>query len=154
TAVPVTPMWGATAAVALDDPPEHVLEEASVQEISSGPSGDLFSLVTAQGVSVVGSTMSTGEPDLGPTIARVRERARRFLPAAAEAPVTAVRKCPRPQTLDGRPIVGRLDHRTFVCTGHGPWGISTGPATARHVARQILDRTPPPPELNPTRFAS
>ena len=141
--------------MALEKPPEHVLEEASVQEISAGPAGDLFSLVTAQGVSVLGSTVTTEEPEpLEPTVARVRERARRFLPAAAEARVVAMRKCPRPQTVDGRPIAGRLDHRTYVCTGHGPWGISTGPATARHVARQILDGTVPPPELHPTRFVS
>ena len=154
TAVPVRPLWGATAVVDLPDPPRHVLEEASVQEISHGPSGDLFSLVTAGGASVVGSTMDAAEPDLAPTIERVRERARRFLPRVAEARVVATRKCPRPQTVDGRPIVGRLDHRTYVCVGHGPWGISTGPATARHVARQILDGTPPPPELHPARFAS
>ncbi|HEV2786657.1 MAG TPA: FAD-binding oxidoreductase [Solirubrobacteraceae bacterium] len=153
TAVPVRPLWGVTATVALDDPPRHVLEEASVQEISAGVTSDLFSLVTAQGVSVLGSTVSEDAPDVAPTVELIRQRAERFLPRAARARVTASRSCPRPQTIDGRPIVGRLDRRTFVCTGHGPWGISTGPATARHVAAQILDGTPPPPELHPGRFA-
>ena len=153
TAVPVTPLWGVTAQIALEDPPEHVLEESNVQEISHGVDDDLFSLVTAQGSSVLGSTIDLEDPDVDATVERIRERARRFLPRAADARVIASRKCPRPQSLDGRPIVGRLDARTFVCTGHGPWGISTGPATARHVARQILDGTPPPAALNPTRFA-
>ena len=144
TAVPVTPMWGVTAEV--DVRGHHVLEEAGVEDISAGGPLQIFSLVG----NVLGSTVSAEEPDVEATVPYVQERARRFI---GDTRVTAARKCPRPQTLDGRPIVGRLDHRTFVCTGHGPWGISTGPATARHVARQILDGTPPPPELNPTRFA-
>ena len=144
TQVPVTPMWGVTAQV--DVRTHHVLEEAGVEDISAGGPLQIFSLVG----DVLGSTVSAEEPDVEVTVPLVQERARRFI---GETRVAAARKCPRPQTLDGRPIVGRLDHRTFVCCGHGPWGISTGPATARHVARQILDGTAPPPELNPTRFA-
>jgi glycine/D-amino acid oxidase-like deaminating enzyme len=150
---PVSPLWGVTAEIALDRPPDHVLEEASVQEIAAGAPTDLFSLVTARGRSVLGSTVDPVEPEVGPTVERIRERAARFLPATAEAPVVARRKCPRPQSPDGRPLIGALDERTFVCTGHGPWGISTGPATARIVAAQILDGTPPPPELAADRFA-
>ncbi|HEV2062304.1 MAG TPA: FAD-dependent oxidoreductase [Solirubrobacteraceae bacterium] len=147
TQVPVRPMWGVTAQLALEREPQHVLEEAGVEDISAGGALEIFSLVR----DVLGSTVSAEEPDVDATVPRVQERARRFI---GETTVVAARKCPRPQTIDGRPIVGRLDHRTFVCVGHGPWGISTGPATARHVARQILDGTPPPVELNPTRFAS
>ena len=146
TAVPVTPMWGVTVVLDLERRPDHVLEEAGVEDISAGGALQIFSLVE----NVLGSTVSREEPDVAATVPSVQERARRFIgPTAA----TGARKCPRPQSIDGRPIVGRLDHRTFVCTGHGPWGISTGPATARHIARQILDRTPPPPELHPARFA-
>lgn len=152
TAVPVTPLWGVTAALELADPPHHVLEEASVQEIAGGRSTDLFSLVTAQGVSVLGSTIDPVQPEVDATVERIRSRARRFLPAAAEARVTARRSCPRPQSPDGRPLVGALDERTFVCTGHGPWGISTGPATAHIAAAAILDGTPPPPELDAGRM--
>ena len=144
TAVPVRPMWGVTAQ--LDVRAQHVLEEAGVEDISAGGPLQIFSLVG----DVLGSTVSAEEPDVDATVPYVQERARRFI---GDTRVTAARKCPRPQTLDGRPIVGRLDERTYVCTGHGPWGISTGPATAEHVARQILDGTPPPPELSPTRFA-
>ena len=146
-AVPVTPMWGVTATIGLDRGPEHVLEEAGVEDISAGGALRIFSLVE----NVLGSTVSREEPDIDATVPHVQERARRFIGATT---VLEARACPRPQSIDGRPIVGRLDHRTFVCTGHGPWGISTGPATARHVARQILDGIPPPPELHPARFAS
>ena len=145
THVPVKPMWGVTAEVELRA--DHVLEEAGVEDISAGGALQLFSLVG----NVLGSTVDPQEPDVDAALPLVREHARRFI---GDARVGAGRKCPRPQSLDGRPIVGRLDHRTFVCTGHGPWGISTGPATARHVATQILDGTPPPPELHPARFAS
>jgi glycine/D-amino acid oxidase-like deaminating enzyme len=143
TEVPVKPMWGVTAEV--DVRTEHVLEEAGVEDISAGGALRIFSLVR----DVLGSTVSADEPDVDATVPLIQERARRFI---GDTRVRTARKCPRPQSLDGRPIAGRLDRRTFVCTGHGPWGISTGPATARHVARQILDGTAPPPELNPTRF--
>jgi glycine/D-amino acid oxidase-like deaminating enzyme len=144
TQVPVEPMWGVTAQI--DVRTGHVLEEAGVEDIAAGGALRLFTLVG----DVLGSTVSTEEPDVEAMVPHVQDRARRFI---GETRVVAARSCPRPQSLDGRPIVGRLDHRTFVCTGHGPWGISTGPATARHVANQILDGTPPPPALNPTRFA-
>ena len=146
TAVPVKPMWGVTAQLALERRPVHVLEEAGVEDIAAGGALAIFSLVG----DVLGSTVDEREPEVEPTVPRIQERARRFI---GETRVVAARKCPRPQSLDGRPIVGRLDHRTYVCVGHGPWGISTGPATARHVANQILDGIPPPPELHPGRFA-
>lgn len=146
TQVPVKPMWGVTAQLALDRPPTHVLEEAGVEDISAGGALRIFSLVN----DVLGSTVSAEEPDVDATVPRVQAHAERFI---GPTKVVAARRCPRPQSPDGRPYAGRLDHRTFVCTGHGPWGISTGPATARHVARQILDGTPPPPELHPGRFA-
>ncbi len=146
TAVPVRPMWGVTAQVRLERPCEHVLEEAGVEDIAAGGPVQIFSLVR----DVLGSTVSPEEPGVDATVPLLQSRARRFV---GETQVVSARRCPRPQTIDGRPIVGRLDRATFVCTGHGPWGISTGPATAWHVARQILDGTPPPPELHPGRFA-
>jgi glycine/D-amino acid oxidase-like deaminating enzyme len=144
--VPVRPMWGVTAQLALERRPHHVMEEAGVEDIAAGGALEIFSLVG----DVLGSTVSPDEPDVDATLPLVRRRAERFI---GETRVVAARKCPRPQSLDGRPIVGRLDAHTYVCTGHGPWGISTGPATARHVARQILDGAVPPPELHPGRFA-
>jgi glycine/D-amino acid oxidase-like deaminating enzyme len=69
------------------------------------------------------------------------------------AEVLGRRTCPRPQSVDGRPFIGQVDgpDGLFVCSGHGPWGISTGPASAAIAARAILDGTPPPPELDAAR---
>jgi glycine/D-amino acid oxidase-like deaminating enzyme len=40
-----------------------------------------------------------------------------------------------------------------VATGHGPWGVSLGPGSARLVADAVLGRAPAiPPELAATRF--
>jgi glycine/D-amino acid oxidase-like deaminating enzyme len=61
--------------------------------------------------------------------------------------------CARPQSADGRPFIGPIEGTTglFVCAGHGPWGISTGPASAAMAARAVLDGTAPPPELAASR---
>jgi len=49
--------------------------------------------------------------------------------------------------------VGQTEEHRYVCAGHGPWGISVGPATARIVAAAILGHAAPPPELDPRRVA-
>jgi glycine/D-amino acid oxidase-like deaminating enzyme len=62
------------------------------------------------------------------------------VPALANAPLVGVRSCARPVSVDGRPLVGAipwLDH-VLVAAGNGPWGISTGPATARMIADLVL----------------
>ena len=61
--------------------------------------------------------------------------------------------CARPQSVDGRPFIGEVAQVAglFVCAGHGPWGISTGPASAAIAARAVLDGTAPPPELDAAR---
>jgi len=43
-------------------------------------------------------------------------------------------------------MLGQLDERTYVASGHGAWGITLGPASARLVADQILGR---PAEIPP-----
>jgi glycine/D-amino acid oxidase-like deaminating enzyme len=68
-----------------------------------------------------------------------------------------VRACARPQSSDGRPLVGIVPGRRnlYVCAGHGPWGISTGPASARMIADLVLGRGPAiPAELDPARFGA
>jgi glycine/D-amino acid oxidase-like deaminating enzyme len=79
---------------------------------------------------------------------RLKERAARFIGAVD---VTSARACPRPQSPDGLPLAGRLDERTWVCAGHGPWGISAGPATAELVVRGLLGGEGPPAALDPQR---
>ena len=55
--------------------------------------------------------------------------------------------------MDGRPFIGPVPGVAdlFVCAGHGPWGISTGPASAALAARAVLDGTRPPAELAANR---
>jgi glycine/D-amino acid oxidase-like deaminating enzyme len=167
---PVRPLWGAVVEVALADPPRHVLEELEIDATIEPDRGDgaagsgssaatpvAFSLVSADGRSAVGSTFEADEPDdtaLAPAIAR---RASRFVPAIAAAPVTGTRRCARPLSLDGRPLIGAVPgiDRLFVAAGHGPWGISTGAASARLVADLVLARaSAPPPALDPGRFGA
>jgi glycine/D-amino acid oxidase-like deaminating enzyme len=139
----VTPLWGVTARTRLSA--RHVLEEAGVEDIVAGASGAIFSLVGG----VLGSSFDAGEPDPQRRMEDMIERAERFLGRVdAEEP----RACPRPQTADGLPLAGRLDERTWVCAGHGSWGISTGPATARLVAAAMIGRAEIPPAYDPARF--
>ena len=39
----------------------------------------------------------------------------------------------------------------FVCAGHGPWGISTGPGSSRLVADQMLGLAAERAEFTPAR---
>ena len=65
-----------------------------------------------------------------------------------------LRACARPQSLDGRPLAGELpgEEGLWVAAGHGPWGISTGPATARAVVDALLGRADVPAPLSVGRF--
>ena len=118
-----------------------------------------FSLVTAAGVSVVGSTFVPGdaEPGLAAWEVRLLEHGARFVPAIADAPIRGVRACARPVALDERPLLGAVPgvEGLYVAAGHGPWGISTGPASARIVVDAILGRAPAiAPALDAARFGS
>jgi glycine/D-amino acid oxidase-like deaminating enzyme len=57
--------------------------------------------------------------------------------------------CARPQSVDSRPFIGPVAgvKGLFVCAGHGPWGISTGPASAHMVVQAILNGAAVPREL-------
>jgi glycine/D-amino acid oxidase-like deaminating enzyme len=96
--------------------------------------------VTAGGVSAVGSTFTPEEPDPAEIAPMLLERGARFLPALAEARDYAARACPRPQSLDGRPLLGQIGEDLWIAAGHGPWGVSLGPGSARLVADEILGR--------------
>ena len=166
--IPIRPLWGAVVSVDLAQPPHHVLEEIGVDSIGldGGPEAErrvapssripsIFSLVTAAGVSGVGATVLTERPDeetVGPVLV---ERGVPFVPALATAARLGVRVCPRPATPDGRPLIGPVPglDGLYVCAGHGPWGISTGPASARLAAELMLGRDVGiPPEFSPARF--
>jgi glycine/D-amino acid oxidase-like deaminating enzyme len=163
---PIQPIWGVVAEVALDNAPAHVLEEAGIGiEPRPGRDGDAdaaapgdgfeFSLVTARGATSLGSTFLAAEPRPADLVDRLRARGASFVPGLAHAPLVSVRSCARPVALDGRPLVGAVPwfDRVFVAAGHGPWGISTGPATARLISDLVLgNESAIPAALDPARF--
>jgi D-amino-acid dehydrogenase len=106
---------------------------------------------------VGGSTFLAREPDPAAWVEPILRRASSFVPGVADAPIRGTRACARPQSADGRPLIGRVAGRRglVVCAGHGSWGISTGPASARLAADLILGREPLiPAELDPARFGA
>jgi glycine oxidase len=165
---PIMPTYGVTLQLRLDGmAPSHIVEEdevdavnrsAAATERAATAGGDeeppsLFSLASAGGISTLGSTFLATEPDPSAIQRLLLRRAGDFLPSIGGAEVIGRRMCARPQSVDGRPFIGPLDRAEglFVCAGHGPWGISTGPASAAIAARAVLDGTPPPPELDASR---
>jgi D-amino-acid dehydrogenase len=113
--------------------------------------------VTVAGRSTLGSTFLDDEPDPAAIAPALVRHGSRFVGAIATAKVTTTRRCARPLSLDGRPLVGAVPwlDGLFVAAGHGPWGISTAPATARLVADLVLGRSKAPPEtLDAARFGS
>jgi glycine/D-amino acid oxidase-like deaminating enzyme len=169
---PIRPSWGVVVETVLERPPRHVLEEAAMDEAlgvetlgaAAEPAEDGVgglhpetSVVTAAGMSAVGSTFLVDEPDLEAWTEPILRRATTFVPALLDAPIRETRVCARPQSADGRPLIGRVPGREglFVCAGHGPWGITTGPASARQVADLVLGRPVQiDPAFDPARFAA
>ena len=159
--VPIRALWGAVVEIELAGPPRHVLEQAGIEASigtdagEHGPRDHVLSLVPMPGVSVVGSTFLDDEPDPRAWQEPILRLAARFVPGVVDAPIRGVRACPRPLSFDGRPLIGAVPgvRDLYVCAGHGPWGISTGPASARLVADLMLGRAPQiPSELSPARF--
>ena len=157
--------------VDIADPPRHVLEEAEIDiepadgsvetRQDDGPPqhpgepGPAFSLVTADGASSLGSTFLDDEPSADEWIPALVAHGARFVPAVATARLGAVRSCARPLSRDGRPLIGRVPwvDGLWVAAGHGPWGISTGPASGRLLADLVTGvRASPPDALDPARF--
>ena len=167
---PIRPTYGVTIQLRLGQAaPRHIVEEDEVDAINRAEAAteraaapeladdaeppSLFSIASAADISTLGSTFLAEEPDPTRIEPLLLRRATRFLPAVAEAEVVGRRMCARPQSVDGRPFIGPSAGPAglFVCAGHGPWGISTGPATAAIAARSILDGTPVSPELSAAR---
>lgn len=167
---PIRPVWGVVVETLLANPPRHVMEEAEMDEAlgtgdvskprdsaSAADERPEFSLITAAGASAVGSTFLETEPDPPAWTERLLTHATTFVPGIMDAPIREVRACARPMSRDGRPVVGAIPwiDGLFVASGHGPWGISTGPASARQVADLVLGREPGiDAAFAPTRFAA
>jgi glycine/D-amino acid oxidase-like deaminating enzyme len=152
---PIAPVWGVVIEFQLGSPPRHVVEEVGVEAVAGagGGPGAVFSAVTAAGITSVGSTFLPEEPDPSAWVETVRARATTFLPALSRARPRGVRACARPQSLDGRPLVGEAEgvEGLWIAAGHGPWGISTGPATARIAVDAIREGAEVPAALSVTR---
>jgi glycine/D-amino acid oxidase-like deaminating enzyme len=153
---PIQPVWGVVAEVELPAAPRHVLEEAGIPELADAlavgeAAPQLFSLVSADGRHGLGSSFTPGErPDEAAVAAQLRQRGERFLSSLGR--IVGTRACPRPVSFDGRPLLGHVRDDLWICAGHGPWGISIGPASARLVADAILGRDVEiPPELDAAR---
>jgi glycine/D-amino acid oxidase-like deaminating enzyme len=157
---PIVPVWGVVADVDLPDPPGHVLEEAGVEGVAGDPEGGanhagaLFSLVAANGRVSLGSTFLLDRPNPDLWEGRLRRAGDRFVPGLRRADVVGLRTCARPQSVDGRPLLGEVPGQEglWAAAGHGPWGISTGPASARMVADALLGRAEIPEPLLVGRF--
>ena len=169
---PIRHRWGVVVEAELAAGPTHVLEEAEIgaaigvgnavapvaeTSASTEPDIDLveFSFVPLPGVASVGSTFLADQPDPAAWVEPILSRASAFVPRVADAPIRGTRSCARPQSVDGRPLIGRVPGRRglFICAGHGAWGISTGPASARLVVDQMLGRDVEIPlALDPARF--
>ena len=157
---PIRPTYGVTVQVALAQTPGSVLEEGAVHTVNRPVADDepadglfTFSMVTADGVSTVGSTFLPSAPDPDELAPRLVAHGTRFVPALAGAAIVRARVCARPQSVDGRPFIGPVAgmERVYVTAGHGPWGISTGPASAAMVVDSILDGVAIPDELRANR---
>jgi glycine/D-amino acid oxidase-like deaminating enzyme len=161
---PIRRSWGVVVSVGLVAPPRHVLERAGIgtepgvagsTDDEAGDAGVEFSLVTADGSSSVGSTFVETEPEPTAWAPAILRSGARFVPAIGSAPVLGYRSCARPLSGDGRPLVGPVPwlRNAYVAAGHGPWGISTGPASARQIADAVLGRAVTiPPVFDPGRF--
>jgi glycine/D-amino acid oxidase-like deaminating enzyme len=140
----LAPLWGVVAQVRLATPPRHTIEQLGVKALTSpgGAPDSLFSIVTVGGTSGVGSTFTPEPLDARATAPLLLERGARYVPALAGAHIEGVRTCARPQSADGRPLLGPVPGTDglYLLTGHGPWGISLGPGSARVVADTVLGR--------------
>ena len=150
---PIVPVWGVVAEIEMEEPPRHVLEEAGVEDVGAGGVASIFSLVAADGQVSVGSTFLPEQPDAPAWAATLRRAGERFVPGLRRAKVVGARACARPQSVDGRPLVGQLPGHEglWVAAGHGPWGISTGPETARIAVDALLGDTEVPAPLSVAR---
>jgi glycine/D-amino acid oxidase-like deaminating enzyme len=138
---PISPLWGVVAEVQLERPPRHTIEESGIDALTEVASGTLFSIVTAQGLSAVGSTFLPDRPDAERWVPRLLARGAQFLPALRDAKPRGLRACARPLSDDGRPLLGPIGIENLaIASGHGPWGVSLGPASARLVADGLLGR--------------
>ena len=93
----------------------------------------------ADGV-VIGATQYEHGRDTAPSVTGVRELlddACAVMPSLGEYELAECAAGLRPMTPDNMPLVGRLDERTLVATGHGRSGFLLAPWTAERIADEL-----------------
>jgi glycine oxidase len=113
-----------------------------------------YLLARADGRIVLGATVEEQGFDTALTaggIYRLLEAAREILPEVEELELVQVRAGLRPGTPDNAPLIGRLDDRVVVATGHHRNGILLAPVTARLVAAELAGE-PGEHAFSPHRF--
>jgi glycine/D-amino acid oxidase-like deaminating enzyme len=165
---PIARTWGVTVQLQLGSAaPRHIVEQDAVDAVNrqvnaAAQAGalerdadppSLFTIASAGGTSTLGSTFLPAEPDRERVAKLLLDRGARYLPAIAQVEVSEIRLCARPQSIDGRPFIGPVEgvEGLFVCAGHGPWGISTGPGSAALAVAAILEGVPVPAALQASR---
>jgi glycine oxidase len=89
---------------------------------------------------VVGATQYERGRDTAPAVSGVRELlddACAVIPALGEYELAECAAGLRPMTPDNMPLVGRLDDRTLVATGHGRSGFLLAPWTVERIAVEL-----------------
>lgn len=145
---PVRPLWGVEVAVSFERPPRRILVEAALASAQrgGGKGGRVelgFSFIARGGGCVLGSTFLSSEPAPHEWIDRLVEHGSSFLPALADAEVVDAAACPRPQSFDGRPLLGHVAGADglLVATGTGSRGISIGARCGQLVAEAAQARS-------------
>ena len=142
-------LWGVTVQVAL--PPGHGVRHRIEEWDEPFDAGVQFEATPLEDVVVLGASRTTETPDEPSFAERILARATRFLPILARARTVRTASCARPVTADGLPLLGPVPgvEDLHLAAGHGPYGISLGPASGRVAADALLDRS-----VVPSAFAA
>lgn len=103
---------------------------------------------------VVGATQYDGGDDRLPVaggVADLLSDAIELMPPLREYRLLSAEAGLRPATPDGMPLIGRLDDRTVVATGHGRNGILMSAITAELIAEVLAGKSIDNPAIEPGR---
>ena len=153
---PIEPLWGVVVEVRLAAPPRHALEEAGIDGCWPRAAASRRRCSGSSRRRPCPRSARRSCPTAGPGRARAAAaRARGPLRAGARGRGDRRGARLRAAALGRRAAAaGPRRADVVIAAGHGPWGISLGPASARLVADLVLGREPAiPPAFDPARFA-
>ncbi|PYE16823.1 glycine oxidase [Williamsia limnetica] len=129
-------------------PPEHV--------VRGRINGRAVYVVPRHDGVVVGATQYDGGDDRLPVaggVADLLSDAIELMPSLREYRLLSAEAGLRPATPDGMPLIGRVDDRTVVATGHGRNGILMSAITAELVAETLAGKTIDNPSIDAGRLS-